>query len=591
MERVKILAIAPYEGLKTMMRNTAQAWEEIDLTVEVGDLEAAIQIAAAAPWDQFDVLVSRGGTARMLKHHVGIPIVEIPVSVYDVLRSLKMAELYTQRVAVVGYANITECVLQLKDMMGYGIEVYTIDDSTDRERLLDSLRQLEYDLLLCDMISYQSAKKRDLNALLITSGEESVAAAFEECVRISRAYKTTKVQRDLLRYCLTEHCHEACVYSEGGTLEFSTLPRSGENSAVFDAIQARLGGYQDTPIVLDQVAEAGAEFSVKGQRIQAGGGTYLVLYLTFEGAPAGRQAGEAGAPKGDEGASGDLRQMMRTIYAPHILEIVDNYARCAYPILLTGESGCGKDTVARYVYQTDPQHNNGFIVFDCLLLKEKKRNFLFNSSNSALLHSGVTLYFKNIGRAQPQQVVKLIDFIVQSDFCKYDRILFSAVTEDTESGRYICDYIRDHCTCCSLALPSLNETRDRLPTILAVYVNLLNMELGKQVIGFTAEAMRLLQDFHWTNNYFQLFRVVRSLLVVSTDAYIGKSAVLLALSMERSPGATPQEPGLDLNQPLDKISFDIVKRVLKEENNNQSKAAARLGISRTTLWRILKNNG
>ena len=91
-KKTKILGIAPYEGMKALMMRLAGQRDDIDLTVYVGDLEAGAEIASRHTFQDYDVILSRGGTAEMISSISPIPVVEIQLSVYDILRAMKLAE-------------------------------------------------------------------------------------------------------------------------------------------------------------------------------------------------------------------------------------------------------------------------------------------------------------------------------------------------------------------------------------------------------------------------------------------------------------------------------------------------------------------
>ena len=90
-KKTKILGIAPYEGMKALMMRLAGQRDDIDLTVYVGDLEAGAEIASRHTFQDYDVILSRGGTAEMISSISPIPVVEIQLSVYDILRAIKLA--------------------------------------------------------------------------------------------------------------------------------------------------------------------------------------------------------------------------------------------------------------------------------------------------------------------------------------------------------------------------------------------------------------------------------------------------------------------------------------------------------------------
>ena len=83
--RYRVLGIAPYEGMKPLMSGLAEEYPEIDLTLFVGDLEEGLEIAHSNFHGNYDAVISRGGTAKMLRKNLPLPVVEIPVSMYDLL--------------------------------------------------------------------------------------------------------------------------------------------------------------------------------------------------------------------------------------------------------------------------------------------------------------------------------------------------------------------------------------------------------------------------------------------------------------------------------------------------------------------------
>ena len=125
----------------------------------------------------------------------------------------------------------------------------------------------------------------------------------------------------------------------------------------------------------------------------------------------------------------------------------------------------------------------------------------------------------------------------------------------------------------------------------ALYINQINMELGKGVIGFAPEAMALLQQFGFDGNLAQLNRLVRTLMLTASSPYIQVEEVrrLIREELPQQSQALPQgHATVNLNQSLDEINYDVVRLVLEEEGGNRSRAAARLGVCRSTVWNILK---
>ena len=99
-------------------------------------------------------------------------------------------------------------------------------------------------------------------------------------------------------------------------------------------------------------------------------------------------------------------------------------------------------------------------------------------------------------------------------------------------------------------------------------------------------------NFHGMEISISCKRIVYELMLITTTPYISYENTMRLLHQETALWVSPGQSGyqFDLNQTLEHITYDIVRMVLKEENNNQSRTAQRLGIGRNTLWRILKTH-
>lgn len=141
-----------------------------------------------------------------------------------------------------------------------------------------------------------------------------------------------------------------------------------------------------------------------------------------------------------------------------------------------------------------------------------------------------------------------------------------------------------------LRLKPLRERTEDIPGIATLYISQINNELGKQIVGFEPEAMALMKQYSWRENLSQFKRIIRELVLQTESYYIPTHLVQHLLKQEQPahPHSGSGDPEtLNLNQTLDLINYDIVRIVLEQENGNRSRAASRLGISRSTLWRLL----
>ena len=106
MQKTKILAVAPYEGMADILTDIAQSRDDIALTVQTGDLFTGRDIAMQLAHKNYDVIISRGGTAELIQSAVELPVIDISISVYDILLSIKLAESYNGKFVIAGFPGI-----------------------------------------------------------------------------------------------------------------------------------------------------------------------------------------------------------------------------------------------------------------------------------------------------------------------------------------------------------------------------------------------------------------------------------------------------------------------------------------------------
>lgn len=158
-------------------------------------------------------------------------------------------------------------------------------------------------------------------------------------------------------------------------------------------------------------------------------------------------------------------------------------------------------------------------------------------------------------------------------------------------------------SCVTVHLSPLRERVNEIPALSSLYLNTINVSMANQIIGFEPEAMDLIQHYDWPYNYTQFKRILNELSLMTTTPYIQAAHVSALLekekvlssasgenshSSEHSNRSVSGQLTLDISRPLDEITQDIIHQVLTETEGNQSAAAKRLGISRTTLWRYLR---
>lgn len=596
MNKTRILAIAPYEGMKEAMLSIANHRKDISLTVKVGNLRNGLQIVQETSKVNYDIIISRGGTAQMISKVVDKPIVEIPISVYDVLRAIKLAENYTDKFAIVGYSSITNCARLLCDLLQYKIDIYTITEDSDVNTQLYSLKENGYGLVLCDVIGSMVAGQLGMNAILITSGTESIETAFNQAIELENRFHHIEKQRDLFQMALKQSENEVIIFDIKGNLCYSTLSQSKEDDELLSLAKEALPDFiQDDKF---QIEKKWGNYLVTlyNKHIMYDNGPFIVIYLSLIRNSLIIEDDSITLFNNQEESEYDIVNYYNSLNCNgDMRKTIEDYSRTNFPVLIIGETGTGKDKAASLIYENGPYQNNPFYVIDCELTNERRWNSLLTSDNSPLNSRHKTIYFKNIGRLNNDKTSRLLYLLENTNLCTRDRLIFSFTcsnscsVEDNPGAKHI----MNHLSCLTLKLLPLRERTADIQSISTLYISQFNTFLGKQIIGFEPDALTLLQNFHWEHNLDQLKRVIRELVVTTSASYITTESVAKILKKESPVQTLTETPGsavINLGQSLNDINYDILRIVLTEENMNQGKAAERLGISRSTLWRMVKSH-
>jgi transcriptional regulator with AAA-type ATPase domain len=222
---------------------------------------------------------------------------------------------------------------------------------------------------------------------------------------------------------------------------------------------------------------------------------------------------------------------------------------------------------------------------DCDLLTLREWDKLLDGERSLLYNARNTVCFKNIQGLSPAAQKKLQGHVTCTAPLKTNRLIFTCASGLPGEGLALLEFLRYELCCLTLDLPSLVERKEDIPDLVNLYLQDFALSAATCAVAVNPDAMALLKNHHWEHNVGQLRQVVRQLAAASQTPFIGAEDVAKALSLDGGP--LPSREGCNFDPTLDEIVKDIIRSVLKEENFNQSKAARRLGISRTTLWRKL----
>lgn len=173
-----IALVAPYEKLARTARDLLLR-HGFPARVVVGDLEKGLTRGRALRDRGAEIFVSRGGTATRLAE-LGLPVVEIKVTAYDILSALERIGPGGRSVAVVAFDNVIAGVSRLAPFFGHKVHVFPITDARDARQMVLAAGETGAELVLGDTVVCSLAGEAGLEAVLIESGTEAVFDALLE---------------------------------------------------------------------------------------------------------------------------------------------------------------------------------------------------------------------------------------------------------------------------------------------------------------------------------------------------------------------------------------------------------------------------
>lgn len=589
MEKTRILAIAPYDEFQTLTQQISAEFPDIQLDTYAGNLDAALEYMQSRSLEDYDVLISRGGTAKKLREALNVMVVETEVSAFDMLRSIKMAETTGKPFAVVGYENIIEparTIVQILDLERVEIRVVT------QQTVVPCLRELVamgIRFVIGDVMTTEAAAALNLQSILVTSSIDSIRKALRTATELSHAS-----QRKALRQMLGLDAIDQCpcgilVLDEGLRLLRSNsaalkLDLNGIK-AILQENDLRETGKTEFRI-LQKSGDSLLDITVR-RGMQAGKNYYYCYIVSTPKLP--KSVGAIQIENPTPGAQTYFLFSDSTYIKP-VHEMLKHATRSSDSTMIWGDVGTEKAAVARYIYRNGLYATRPMICVNCQTLTVKQWQTFTGSQTCLFNATGFTILFENIQCLSADLQGAISDYIEDTQMQKRHQLMATCTQNPNQLAldQKLSPLLLRRLSQISIHMPPLDSRKEDLSALASVYIAQLNRSLGLQVIGLTPEALTLLQNFHWYLNLDLLHKALYQL-VIRTDGYYIQAEdtrqVLDALKL--SDVGAENQSWLDLSKPLEEIERDIIRHVLQEENMNQSRTAKRLGIGRSTLWRKL----
>ncbi len=285
-------------------------------------------------------------------------------------------------------------------------------------------------------------------------------------------------------------------------------------------------------------------------------------------------------------------------------------------VLLAGESGVGKDLIARAIHYHSPRRDRPFVKINCTAIPENlMESELFGYEKGAFTGATVskpgkfeqadtgTAFLDEIGDVPGSIQVKLLRVLQEREFerlgsnktLRIDVRVIAATNVDLraalEQGTFREDlYYRLNVV--PINIPPLRDRREDIPYLAKHFVEKLSGELGSAATAISEAAIDALMQYHWPGNVRELENVIERSLVLASASRLEPADIRLdAMPKARNANAQPAGFTLPDGMSLDEYEQAIIREAMKKANGNKSQAARLLGLTRNALRYRLSQMG
>ncbi|MFQ5949257.1 MAG: sigma 54-interacting transcriptional regulator [Nitrospiria bacterium] len=292
-----------------------------------------------------------------------------------------------------------------------------------------------------------------------------------------------------------------------------------------------------------------------------------------------------------------------------IYRLIPKIAKTNSTVLIEGESGTGKELIAHAIHQFSLRDEKPFIRVNCAalaegLLESELFGHVKGAFTGALTHKlgrfeladGGTLFLDEIGEISPSTQVKLLRVVQEGEIekvgdsrrIKVDVRLIAATNRNLQEAVRAREFRQDlyyRLKVVPIALPPLRERKDDIPLLVDHFIGRFNKEMGRKITHVSPEAMEILMGYDFPGNIRELENIIEHVMVFCSGA------TFEAEHLQKDIQPTRREiigQAIEKEDPLQAMERELILNALGQTGWNYKNTAKKLKMSRTTLWRKMK---
>jgi propionate catabolism operon transcriptional regulator len=609
--------------------------KDIVITISYQGLEEAIPVGRRMADEGVEVLIGRRGTAHLLRESLYIPVLSLPQSSLNVLKSIKEASKAGRRIFLPSFRDKRPIAEAVNEFMNIEFAQDTYTDSASLRQIIAAAARAGFEVVVGGATSMRYADEFGLKFIeLLTSEEEvtetvenarSVALSQREKLAASQRYQSiidatsdgiiatdpngqvTAINQTARR--MLDHPSKNLI----GTPVSRLIPQSAiarvlqSKTAVYDAIERireQMVIFNHTPILLDgELLGVVSSFREASRVMKSENRVRRTLAKGFVA----------------NYVAEDL--IHRNPEMGRVVELSREFAKTDSCILISGETGTGKEIVAQSIHNLSRRKPWPFVSVHCSALTEQLlENELFGHEEGAftgskkggkaglfeLAHQG-TIFLDEIDSTSFSVQLRLLRVLQENEVMRVggDHKIPIDVRVIAAAGKDLWQAVREgifrkdlffRLNVLRIAIPPLRERQEDIPLLLQHFLTQYSNQYGTAPCELPALYLRKLIEYAWPGNVRQLKHFTEQLVLNQSFACSDDTLESLyrqLLHITESPPAITQSAeagrGAHLSQTFRaELDSEAITSALQQARFNRTKAAEILGVGRTTLWRKMK---
>lgn len=615
----KIAYLAPSEEKLVRIRNLLSEYQH-ELVFAVGSLAEGVATAKKLINQGIEVIIARGETAYNIRDaYPEIAVVDVPISGFDLALALEKARMYGDKIAVVSFASMIRQVECLESALGVEIRKYSPESSSDMNLMLERAVSEGASVILGGYSTFQAAKQQGIMAVEIFTGDQAYLETFYSARSILATIARERRKTGMIEAVLNNAYEGILSIDEYGSIRSINPVAKRTLKLKTSDIIGRPVNTVWPELELEQVINSGCRitnqfYTVHNVQIWCNkapikdhNGTVIGAVATFQ-ETSKIQKVESHIRK-QFYAKGHVAHYKFTDIITNdqatkqLVEMAQNYAQSDANILITGETGVGKEVFAQSIHNAGQRAAGPFVAVNCAalpaqLLESELFGYVggaFTGANREgklglfeVAHTG-TIFLDEIGEMDYVNQGRLLRVLQERAIIRLgsERIIpinvriMAATNKNLRKLITAGEFREDLYYRINVLNLRLLPLRHRRKDIVA-YAELMLAKIGvkyNRKVYLSGGAKKILEHYTWPGNIRELNNVMER-----SVAIMGRRNMISASFIERLLNGNDSNCESEFKSP----EAEIIRQALKECNGQIGATAKQLSISRVTLWRRMR---